>query len=72
MTGSPFSRSRTSTPVTLPDLASHLRRELSDLVSVPGTVCIYRALMRARDLEVPRGAGAEYGLAAGLVEVGAS
>ena len=34
-------------------------------------MCIYRAPMRARDLEVPRGAGAEYGLAARLVGIGA-
>ena len=34
------------------------------------TVCIYRAPMRARDLEVPAGAGAEYGVAAGVVGIG--
>lgn len=32
--------------------------------------CIYRAPMRARDLDVPAGAGAEYGLACGLVGIG--
>jgi hypothetical protein len=31
---------------------------------------IYRAPMRARDLDVPAGAGAEYGLAHGVVGVG--
>lgn len=34
------------------------------------TVRIYRAPMRARDLDVPAGAGAEYGLAHGLVGIG--
>lgn len=33
-------------------------------------VCIYRAPMRARDLDVPAGAGAEYGLSSGLVGIG--
>ena len=37
---------------------------------VADTVCIYRAPMRARDLDVPAGAGAEYGLASGLVGIG--
>jgi hypothetical protein len=37
---------------------------------VAETVCIYRAPMRARDLELPAGAGAEYGLARGLVGIG--
>jgi len=32
---------------------------------------IYRAPMRARDLDVPAGAGAEYGIAHGLVGIGA-
>jgi len=32
--------------------------------------CIYRAPMRARDLDVPTGAGAEYGLACGVVGIG--
>jgi hypothetical protein len=31
---------------------------------------IYRAPMRARDLDVPPGAGADYGLAAGVVGIG--
>jgi hypothetical protein len=31
---------------------------------------IYRAPMRARDLDVPAGAGAEYGLASGVVGIG--
>ena len=34
------------------------------------TVCIYRAPMRARELDVPAGAGAEYGLASGVVGIG--
>ena len=34
------------------------------------TTCIYRAPMRARDLEVPAGTGAEYGLACGVVGIG--
>jgi hypothetical protein len=34
------------------------------------TACIYRAPMRARDLDVPAGAGAEYGLACGVVGIG--
>ncbi len=34
------------------------------------TACIYRAPMRSRDLEVPPGAGAEYGLARGVVGIG--
>jgi hypothetical protein len=33
-------------------------------------MCIYRAPMRARDLDVPAGAGAEYGLASGVVGIG--
>jgi hypothetical protein len=33
-------------------------------------VRIYRAPMRARDLDVPAGAGAEYGLAIGVVGIG--
>jgi hypothetical protein len=37
---------------------------------VANTVCIYRAPMRARDLDVPVGAGAEYGLASGGVGIG--
>jgi hypothetical protein len=37
---------------------------------VGDTVCIYRAPMRARDLDVPPGAGAEFGLAAGVVGIG--
>lgn len=35
------------------------------------SVPIYRAPMRARDLDVPAGAGAEYGLAHGVVGIGA-
>jgi hypothetical protein len=31
---------------------------------------IYRAPMRARDLDLPRGAGAQYGLSAGVVGIG--
>jgi hypothetical protein len=38
---------------------------------VADTVPIYRAPMRARDLDVPAGAGAEYGLAHGVVGIGA-
>ena len=34
------------------------------------TTEIYRAPMRARDLEAPAGAGAEYGLAQGVVGIG--
>jgi hypothetical protein len=34
------------------------------------SVYIYRAPMRARDLDVPAGAGAEYGLASGVVGIG--
>ncbi len=34
------------------------------------TVCIYRAPMRARDRDLPAGAGADYGLAAGVVGIG--
>jgi hypothetical protein len=34
------------------------------------TGCIYRAPMRARDLDVPAGAGAEYGLVSGVVGIG--
>lgn len=37
---------------------------------VADSVCIYRAPMRARDLDVPAGTGAEYGLARGLVGIG--
>lgn len=37
---------------------------------VAETVCIYRAPMRARDLDLPPGAGAEYGLASGVVGIG--
>ena len=37
---------------------------------MPDNVCIYRAPMRARDLDVPAGAGAEYGLASGAVGIG--
>jgi hypothetical protein len=37
---------------------------------VADTVCIYRAPMRARDLEIPAGTGAEYGLARGVVGIG--
>jgi hypothetical protein len=33
-------------------------------------VGIYRAPMRARDLDLPAGAGAEYGLASGVVGIG--
>lgn len=32
--------------------------------------CIYRAPMRARDLDLPAGTGAEYGLARGVVGIG--
>jgi hypothetical protein len=42
---------------------------LSDPVAE--TVCIYRAPMRARDLDVPAGLGAEFGLARGVVGIGA-
>jgi hypothetical protein len=38
---------------------------------VPDTVCIYRAPMRARSLDLPAGTGAEYGLARGVVGIGA-
>ncbi len=34
------------------------------------TVAIYRAPMRARDLDMPAGTGAEYGLGCGLVGIG--
>ena len=34
------------------------------------TAPIYRALMRARDLDIPPGVGAEYGLASGVVGIG--
>jgi hypothetical protein len=34
------------------------------------STCIYRAPMRARDLDVPVGAGAEYGLSSGVVGIG--
>ena len=34
------------------------------------SVCIYRAPMRARDLDVPAGVGAEFGLASGVVGIG--
>ncbi len=37
---------------------------------VADTVCIYRAPMRARDLDIPAGTGAEYGLAHGVVGIG--
>jgi hypothetical protein len=37
---------------------------------MPEDVSIYRAPMRARDLDVPAGAGAEYGLSAGVVGIG--
>jgi hypothetical protein len=37
---------------------------------VTETVCIYRAPMRARELDVPAGAGAEHGLARGVVGIG--
>jgi hypothetical protein len=37
---------------------------------VADTVAIYRAPMRARDLDVPAGTGAEYGLASGVVGIG--
>lgn len=37
---------------------------------VADSVCIYRAPMRARDLDVPAGAGAEYGLNSGVVGIG--
>jgi hypothetical protein len=37
---------------------------------VVDSVCIYRAPMRARDVDVPAGAGAEYGLASGVVGIG--
>jgi hypothetical protein len=37
---------------------------------VADTVCIFRAPMRARDLELPAGTGAEYGLARGVVGIG--
>ena len=33
-------------------------------------MCIYRAPMRARDLDVPAGVGAEFGLASGVVGIG--
>jgi hypothetical protein len=38
--------------------------------SVADPVCIFRAPMRARDLDVPAGTGAEYGLACGVVGIG--
>jgi hypothetical protein len=41
---------------------------LSDPVA--DTVCIFRAPMRARDLDVPAGAGTEHGLACGVVGIG--
>lgn len=37
---------------------------------MPDNECIYRAPMRARDLDVPAGAGAEYGLRTGVVGIG--
>jgi hypothetical protein len=37
---------------------------------VADTESIYRAPMRARDLDVPAGAGAQYGLARGVVGIG--
>jgi hypothetical protein len=37
---------------------------------VADRVPIYRAPMRARELDVPAGAGAEYGLASGVVGIG--
>src|SRR5690242_5553228 len=37
---------------------------------VTDRVCIYRAPMRARDLDLPPGTGAEYGLSAGVVGIG--
>ncbi len=37
---------------------------------VADNACIYRAPMRARDLDVPAGAGAEYGLSSGVVGMG--
>jgi hypothetical protein len=37
---------------------------------VADTVCIFRAPMRARDLDLPAGTGAEYGLARGVVGIG--
>ncbi|HJS95127.1 MAG TPA: hypothetical protein VJ741_12760, partial [Solirubrobacteraceae bacterium] len=39
-------------------------------VVVAEDACIYRAPMRARNLDVPAGAGAEYGLASGVVGIG--
>lgn len=36
----------------------------------PRTDCVYRAPMRARDRDAPEGAGAEHGLARGLVGIG--
>jgi hypothetical protein len=38
--------------------------------AVPGSIPIYRAPMRARDIEITRGAGAEYGLARAVVGIG--
>lgn len=38
--------------------------------AVADTVCIYRAPMLARDLDIPVGTGAEYGLACGVVGIG--
>jgi hypothetical protein len=38
--------------------------------AVPERFPVYRAPMRARDLELPAGAGAEYGLACGVVAIG--
>lgn len=37
---------------------------------VADTICIFRAPMRARDLDVPAGTGAEYWLSCGVVGIG--
>lgn len=37
---------------------------------VADSVCIYGAPMRARDMDLPAGTGAEYGLARGVVGIG--
>jgi hypothetical protein len=43
----------------------------SDIRPTRGANCaIYRAPMRARDVDLPAGAGAEYGLAQGVVGIG--
>jgi len=53
-----------------PGQLAAVRRNTIGLRPVADTVCIYRAPMRARDLDLPAGAGADYGLAAGIVGIG--